>query len=100
MRQLRADIDAATAGDKSAADDKREGYLSARLQRGDPVRLWTGLESVKRGERERGRAMCVRMFGAGRDAPGDGEWEEEAQQPVVPVGSSEACNENASIRRV
>lgn len=67
LRQLRADIDAATkAGDKSAADDKREELsLRALLQRGDPVQaVDVALESVKRGERERGRAMCVRMFDA------------------------------------
>ena len=67
FRQLRADIDAATkAGDKAAADDKREELsLRALLQRGDPVQaVDVALESVKRGERERGRAMCVRMFDA------------------------------------
>lgn len=67
LRQLRAEIDAATkAGDKSAADDKREELsLRALLQRGDPAQaVDVALESVKRGERERGRAMCVRMFDA------------------------------------
>ena len=67
LTQLRAEIDAATkAGDKSAADDKREELsLRALLQRGDPAQaVDVALESVKRGERERGRAMCVRMFDA------------------------------------
>ena len=61
LRQLRADIDAATkAGDKSAADDKREELsLRALLQRGDPVQaVDVALESVKRGERN-AAARCA-----------------------------------------
>ena len=67
LASLRADIDAMTkAGDKEGADDKREELsLRVLLQRGDAAgAVEVALESVKKGTRERGRAMCVRMFDA------------------------------------
>ena len=66
VEDLRAKVAAAAAsGDKDAADDARHELALRLIFAGDaPGAIEAALEMVKKGDRERGRELCVRLFDA------------------------------------
>jgi putative thioredoxin len=59
----RAVEDAVAAKDAEAADDARHALATAQMLRGDATgAIETALEATRRGDKERGRRLCVRLF--------------------------------------
>jgi putative thioredoxin len=59
----RAVEDAVAAKDAEAADDARHALATAQMLGGDATgAIETALEATRRGDKERGRRLCVRLF--------------------------------------
>ena len=59
----RAVEDATAAKDAAAADDARHALATAQMLRGDVTgAVETALDATRRGDKERGRRLCVRLF--------------------------------------